>query len=339
MLVPVLSKDKKPLMPCSPARARLLMKNKEAVSFYQKGIFCIKLTKEPSDDEFQAVALGIDPGSKREGYTVATAKAVAMNITTNTRDWIKNNIKTRKALRHSRRQRNCPYRIARKNRASLKMTAPYPSVKARWDAKINIIKQLIKIFPISIINIEEIKFKSIKGKKNKKNLSFCPLEMNKGYFDKQIKILNIKIIKTQGRQTSKHRIARGFAKTNNKLLYSWDAHNSDSHSLAEIALGSQIKPYKGLYKIEYIKLFRRKLHVQNQIKNGYRKPLGSTVSIGISRGAVVKYKGKLCYIGGSVNKKISLHNIENAKRFSKTAKKEDIIILFNSKQRTNFIKQ
>ena len=76
-MVPVLDQDNKPLMPCTEKRARKLMESKQAFCFWKQGIFCIRLLREPSARKFQPVAVGIDPGSKREGYTVATAKHFA----------------------------------------------------------------------------------------------------------------------------------------------------------------------------------------------------------------------------------------------------------------------
>ena len=95
-MVPVVDTNNIPLMPCSEKRARHLMSKGQAKPYWQKGIFCIKLLKEPSNRKYQEVALGVDPGSKREGYTVATSKSVILNITTNTPDWVKAHVETRK---------------------------------------------------------------------------------------------------------------------------------------------------------------------------------------------------------------------------------------------------
>ena len=47
-MVPVLDKDKKPLMPCSEKRARKLLEKREAKPYWSRGVFCIILQKEPS---------------------------------------------------------------------------------------------------------------------------------------------------------------------------------------------------------------------------------------------------------------------------------------------------
>jgi len=336
-MVPVLDNNKMPLMPCSEKRARKLMLNMQAIPYWQSGIFCIKLTKEPSSRKYQEVVLGIDPGSKREGYTVITTKSVVLNITTNTPDWVKAHVETRRNLRRSRRQRKTPYRACRSNRSTLSKSNRIPSsTKARWDAKLRIIKQLQNILPITIINVEDISAITKEGK-TKWNQSFSPLEVGKQWFYSEVEKLNVKLVKTQGFETKKHRDIRGFEKSKAKLDYTWSAHNVDSHSLAEIALGKVVKPYYGIYKIEFLEYHRRQLQVQNKLTSGIRKSYGTTVSMGISRGSTIRYKDKICYLGGSSKDKVSVHSIITGKRINQNTHIRDIEVLYTTKQRTQFL--
>ncbi len=336
-MVPVLDSNKKPLMPCSEKRARRLMEKKEAIAYWQKGIFCIKLLKEPSDRKYQAVALGIDPGSKREGYTAATEKDIVLNITTNTPTWVKGHIETRRTLRRSRRNRKTPYRACRSNRSTLKkLNRIPPSTKARWQAKLRVIKQLLKILPITVINVEDIKAATKLGKK-KWNVSFSPLEQGKNWFYTELQTLVPQLIKTEGKETKQHRDSRGFEKSKKKLDYIWEAHNSDSHSLAEIAIRKEVKPFYGMYKVEFLEYHRRQLHVQNPIKGNVRKKYGTTVSLGMSRGSVLRYEGELTYLGGSSKGKVSIHDIITGKRITQNADKRDIKVLHITKQRTQLL--
>ena len=59
-MVPVLDKDKKPLMPCSEKRARKLLEKEEARPYWSRGVFCIILQKEPSSRIYQDIAIGIN---------------------------------------------------------------------------------------------------------------------------------------------------------------------------------------------------------------------------------------------------------------------------------------
>jgi len=312
------------------------MEKGSAISYWQKGIFCIRLTKEPSNRNKQPIALGIDPGSKREGYTVATKKAVVLNITTNTPNWIKEHIEARRNLRRSRRYRKTPYRSCRENRATLRKNRIPPSTKARWNAKLRMVKFLLKIIPITIINVEDISATTKKGQA-KWNASFSPLEVGKTWLYQEIENLGVQLLKTQGYQTQEKRNQRGFQKSSSKLSYSWNAHNVDSHVLAEIALGTEISPYYGLWKIEFLEFHRRQLHVQNPIRGNIRKQYGTTISLGMSRGSIVKYEGKLYYLGGSSKDKIAIHNIITGKRVKQYVKMGDIDVLYTQNRRVQFL--
>ena len=336
-MVPVIDKNNNPLMPCSEKRARHLMEKKEAKPLWKKGIFCIKLLKNPSDSQKQEIALGIDPGSKREGYTVATAKAVVINLTSDTPEWIKEHVETRRNLRRSRRFRKTPYRKCRYNRSVPQGRIP-PSTKGRWEAKLRIIKVLTEILPISIINIEDINAITKKGKK-KWNISFSPLQVGKDYFDQKIKDLypHIKLMKTFGFQTHTHRLLRNFPKSKKKLDYTWESHNVDSHCLAELALQTMIPESKGLYKINFLEYHRRQLHVQNPSKGGIRKPYGTSTSMKMRRGSVLLYKNKLCYLGGSSQGKIAIHSIISGKRVQQFVDPNKVKQLYNSSWRLQFL--
>ena len=70
--VPVVSSTGKPLMPTSNLRANQLILAGKALRRFSKGVFYIRLTQR-TDGDTQPVALGIDPGSKKEGFTVKSA--------------------------------------------------------------------------------------------------------------------------------------------------------------------------------------------------------------------------------------------------------------------------
>jgi RRXRR protein len=337
MSVPVISYNNKPLFPCKERRARCLMRDGRASPHYQKGIFCIKLTRKESDqrEPYPELALGIDPGSKREGYTVLTKKSVVLNITTDTKNWVKDHVETRRNLRRTRRSRNTPYRKCRSNRLRNKNHIP-PSTKTRWNTKLLFIKFLMSILPISIINVEDVCAKTLKGKK-RWNTSFSPLEVGKKWFYSEIQKLGIKFILTQGYDTKLARDYRNFVKSKKKLEYTWEAHNVDSHILAELALNKQVNAYYGLWKVEFLEYHRRVLHRQNPTIGGIRTLYGGTVSMGIPRGSVAKYRGRLCYIGGTSKNRVSIHNILTGTRISQRVKVDELNVMYKSNRRVQFL--
>lgn len=176
MLVPVVDKNNKPLMPTKPSRARKWIKLGKAAPFYKKGIFCIRLNFDTLDYT-QDVIIGIDPGSKRTGISVTTENKSVLHIQCDTPSWVKDHVETKKILRRSRRYRNTPYRKCRFNR---KIGRIPPSTKARWNAHLRILNQLRKILPITIVSIEDISAITKEGKR-KWNQSFSPLEVGKKY--------------------------------------------------------------------------------------------------------------------------------------------------------------
>ena len=346
-MVPVFDQDGNALFPCKERRARMLMTRKEAIPFYQKGIFCIKLIRKETKkrEEYPEIVLGIDPGSKREGYTVLCEKGVVLNITSNTPCWIKSHLETRRNLRRSRRFRKTPYRKMRKNRSASKRKGRVPpSTKARWDAKIRVINLLCKILPINNIVVEDVKAKTKEGKK-KWNKSFSPLEVGKKYFYNFLYQIFENVLLINGYDTAKWREFRDFKKDHkNKLSYKWEAHNVDSHSLAEMLIGKPINPVKKIHILTFLEHKRRQLHKQVPAKKNIRRVVGGTVSLGLSRGSVAIWKNQIGYIGGTSKYKyvkakedrISIHDIKIShlktdNRFVRTAKLKDIKVLCHTK--------
>jgi hypothetical protein len=321
-VVPVLSKDRKPLMPCSEKRARQLIERKQAFPFWSRGVFCIHLLKNPSDTKYQRVVCGIDPGSKREAYTVCTKDQTILNILSDTPYWISDAVKTRREMRIGRRFRKTPCRQPRQNNLRNKERLA-PSTKARWQAKLRVLIWLSKIIPITDVIVEDIKAKTWKNKK-KWNGSFSPLEVGKEWFYSNAdQHWNLHAV--SGYDTKRQRDKRGFTKSHKKLENCWNVHNIDSHCLCEIFFGKELDPFKCLLRINFLRFKRRMLHKLQFSKGGIRRREGSTRSFGFKRGSFVKHiKYGFVYIGGWMpGKGISLHRLESGERVCRTAKSKD----------------
>src|SRR5271157_1505721 len=129
--VPVVDSKQNPLMPTSSNRARNWIKSRKATPFWKRGIFCVRLNIEPSARNVQPIAVGIDPGSKKEGYTVKSESHTYLNIQADAVTWVKRRIEDRSSFRRLRRNRRTPYRKSRCNRRGIKQFL-CPSTKARW---------------------------------------------------------------------------------------------------------------------------------------------------------------------------------------------------------------
>ena len=190
VMVPVLSSLNKPLMPCHPARAKELIKKGRAIERWFNDIFCIKLL-DRSEGDLQQVVCGVDPGSKREAFTVQSKNHTYLNVLSDAVTWVKDRIEVRKNMRKARRFRKVPCRKDRSNRlVNTKFLSP--STKSCWQAKLRIINFLRKIYPITDYVVEGIKATSKKGHK-RWNKSFSPLEVGKIWFYEEVsKIGNFK---------------------------------------------------------------------------------------------------------------------------------------------------
>src|SRR5947209_4330473 len=92
------------------------------------GIFCIRLNVEPSARAVQPLAVGIDPGSKREGYSVVSAAHTYVNIQAQAREGVKQAEQDSSRMRRTRRHRKTPCRQPRPNRHHSKKKLP-PSTR------------------------------------------------------------------------------------------------------------------------------------------------------------------------------------------------------------------
>jgi len=329
MFVPVVDKNNRPLMPTKIRRAKRWVASGKATFFWKTHMLCVRLNVEPSDDKKQPIALGIDPGSKREGYTVKSKAHTYANPLSSTVDWVKKAMEVRRNMRRARRWRNCkrrPERFDNRHRSRLP-----PSTKARWQLKLNVCKKLLKLYAITDFIIEDIKARTHKGI-DKRNVSFSPLEVGKKWFYAEISKLGNLIVK-QGYETKELRDLSGLKKISNKLSSSFYSHNIDSWVLSNSVVGGHTVPEnERVILITPLQFHRRQLHAFQPDVGGKRRPYGGTKSLDFKRGSLVKHKKYgVVYVGGTMGDKISVHDIRTGKRISQNVKICDCKFLaFNS---------
>lgn len=322
--VPVVDLNNRPLMPTTPQRAKRWIKSGKATPFFRKGIFCVRLNREPEVRNFQPIALGIDPGSQREAFTVKSQAHTHLNLQFHAVTWVKDAEKASTNARRARRYRKTPCRANRSNR---KRGGIPPSTKARWQLKTRVATFLAEIFPITHMGIEDIKATTKKGCKTW-NQGFSPLEVGKQWAYLQLSRIAPVTAFDGLEDTYATRQKLGLKKSKNKLSNRFDAHCVDSWVLAYLLVGGNSEPeYTRVVECIPIRLHHRQLHVFNPGKNGYRRPYGGSMSQGFKRGSIVKHaKRGFCYIGGeNVEKKlVSLHSIQTGKRLTQSAKPGDL---------------
>ncbi|HHV41678.1 MAG TPA: HNH endonuclease [Clostridiaceae bacterium] len=190
-MVFVLDKHKKPLMPCTEKRARLLLTRGRAV-VHKMQPFTIRLKdRTVEESQLQPLRLKLDPGSKTTGVAVTEESDPDCGKTIylaeiHHKPGIKKSLKQRQAQRRNRRNRKTRYRKARfANRHpnkcaccgnNAKHDSRYcskchprrdngyrdrwlpPSLNARVDQTMSIINKLCKNMPIAAISTENVKF-------------------------------------------------------------------------------------------------------------------------------------------------------------------------------------
>ena len=329
--VPVKTKDGEILMPTTPTRAGMMIKCGDATPYWSNGIFCIRLNREPSKRYKQDICVGVDPGSKKEGITVKSAKNTYLNIQADAHDKVGKKVAKRAELRRNRRSRKCPNRKNRKNRGKNKSRIP-AGTRARWDWKLRILDWLSKLYPITLICVEDIKVVS-KEYQKKWNQSFSPLEVGKNYFYSEIQ-KRWKLLTLQGWETKEIRDSLGLKKSSDKMSASFDAHCVDSWCLAYHAVGgSSISDNTSIFCISPLPIKRRCLHREQPAKGGQRNRYGGTQCLNTVKNALVKHvKHGLLRVSGHQKGKLTLSEITSSKQVVIQAKPEDYKIL----RRLNF---
>ncbi len=156
MVVYVLNRHGKPLMPCHPAKARILLKQGKA-KVVRRTPFTIQLLYGSSGYK-QPIILGVDSGYSHIGLSAITFKKEVYCAEVELRNDIVKLLSQRREYRRSRRYRKTWYRKPRfLNRKRLEGWLS-PSIQHKLDSHIKAIKEVKKILPITAINIEVASF-------------------------------------------------------------------------------------------------------------------------------------------------------------------------------------
>ena len=157
----VLDTNRKPLMPCHPARARKLLRSGRASAF-RKQPFTIIVHNRVGGDT-QDTELRVDPGSKVTGCALVVSGekgdrcAIALEVGHRS-EQIKRELEKRRAFRRNRRYRKTRYRKPRfDNRARPEGWLP-PSLQSRVEQMRTWAKRLTRFAPVSGLAVETVRF-------------------------------------------------------------------------------------------------------------------------------------------------------------------------------------
>lgn len=154
-MVYVLNKRGRPLMPCRPVIARLLLKQGKA-KVKRRIPFTIKLNYELAHEYIQELHTGLDTGSGTLGSAVTNDQEEVLYMSqVQLRNDIKKKMDQRRQYRRTRRHRKCRYRPKRFNnrKASKRKDRLPPTLTSKIQAHIREIQSIGKILPISLDNL------------------------------------------------------------------------------------------------------------------------------------------------------------------------------------------
>ncbi|EFH89494.1 RNA-guided endonuclease IscB [Ktedonobacter racemifer] len=155
-IVYVLSPERQPLMPCAPAIARLLLKERKA-KVMRRTPFTIKLISRPETICTQPLTLGVDTGSSVVGSAVADEQGSVLYLSeVELRNDIATTMKERAMKRRTRRTRKTRYRPAHflNRKHSRKQDRFSPTMTSKIDAHLREIRFVQSLLPIQSIVLE-----------------------------------------------------------------------------------------------------------------------------------------------------------------------------------------
>ena len=160
--VPVVDAEHHPLAPCSPRRARTLVKQGKANGRHQNGIYYLTLHRTIPQESIQSAHLMIDPGKSFTGLAIVRDdeqcnRTVLFCGIIRHRNDVKKRLAQRSAFRRTRRGR---LRFRKPRFSNRRRPAGWlpPSLRSRLDNTITWVSRLSALVAISDIHIETTQF-------------------------------------------------------------------------------------------------------------------------------------------------------------------------------------
>jgi len=158
----VVDQNNRPLTPCHPARARVLLRKGQAAIFRRFPLVII--LKHEAAGDVQPVELKIDPGSKATGVAIVVENKKSGNTVVwgcelqHRGETIKDNLLSRRAIRRGRRNRRTRYREARFDNRTRPAGWLPPSLMSRIHNVVTWVRRITSYTPVSLISMELVKF-------------------------------------------------------------------------------------------------------------------------------------------------------------------------------------
>jgi hypothetical protein len=339
MRIPVVDRRGVPLMPCTAPKARALLKAGKACPKRNKlGLFYLQLTyeQEPAN---QRLVVGIDPGSKFEGFSVVGTNETVCNLMVEAPTPVQKTVETRRRLRRARRFRLWRRPCRSQNRRAQPHWVP-PSTRSRWEAKARIVRHLAAILPLSDAAVEDVRAATRSGSGRRWNQAFSPVQVGKEHRYLLLKAQGLTLHLYTGIVASQLREQYALTKTRQKECQTFSSHAVDAWVLAAATCSATTPTSTRLWYSVPIRLVRRQLHRLDPAKGGRRSPYGGTRSYGFTRGTLVHHpRYGRCLIGGCdrTTQRVSLHAYRTNTRLTQQAKPVDCVRLTRVAFRTRLV--
>ena len=279
------------LTPCTPKRAKRLMKQNKAIPKWNKfGEFGIQMLVDTRKETPETI-LGIDNGTKFEGYSVICDKTNNFNVMWKLPDKKKlvKKLEERRQLRRARRFRNCRRRECRfDNREKKEFIAP--SQLQIVNSRLKAIKELFKCYPISKVAFEDVNFNH-RDKHYGKNFSTVEIGKNKIKNFIVNKIGRKNLLSFEGRETQALREKYNLRKTSDKSKENFYSHCVDSFVIALSVMDKQVILNENITFVDdSYRCIRRKLYDTQYSKGNIRYPFSTGNFKGIMKGCILGTK-------------------------------------------------
>jgi RRXRR protein len=306
-------------MPCTPAKARHLLKQGKAAARRCKlGMFYLQLNYEQEPDN-QPLVVGVDPGSQFEGFSVVGTQETVLNAMSEAPTHVQQAVEVRRRMRRARRFRKWRRPARSHNRLANHARLP-PSTRSRWEAKSRIVRQFLRILPLTDVVVEDVCAETRCGRGGRWNGWFSPVQMGKQHLYRELEAMGLRLHLRQGWQTQGLRERFGLKKTKDKAKPCFTAHAVDAWAMAADVSGATAPTCDSLFYLVPVRLHRRQLHAFQPAKGGVRRPYGGTRSQGLKRGTLVVHpKHGLCTVGGEdrAGSGVSLHAYRSNRRIAR----------------------
>lgn len=272
--VPVVGIDGKPLMPTTPKKARLFIRDGLAKGKRNKlGLFYIQMTR-PVSEETQFMALAEDPGAKYDGIAVASHQQVELTGMVFLPVGVPEKMEVRRNLRRARRFRNTPRRPVRFNNRKRKGYWLAPTQRSKVECRLKVVRELCKIYPVQLIITEDVRFNHARSRNGK---YFSTVEIGKTLTYREYrKLAELKLVEVQ--ETDVWRMKFGLEK---RVEKKWEqvpeTHANDAVAMLIGVTGCD-KADAPFYVWRRLQYARRSLHRQNPQKDGKRPRFGGTTN-------------------------------------------------------------